>query len=277
MPAPAPAPKSPSTQKTLLNLGIEMVRHLAHSGRSLGVTEIAKQMEMPKSSVFRILGVLGELGFVQKGEKSGRYSVSPAIFSFVYELTHHFGPSSRFDEILRQWAVKWNCSLYVCMLSGTHSYVVSASGPSGGTHALGSHCPVYSSSAGKVIVSRLDEAEWPDYAPAPGGETLTAFTNLDAEKFYRELRVAREQGVAWNIRETTATDVSVAAFVPEPDQSPRLAVALLVPYKDLLVHDRGKLRERALEMAELLAKETRAAPLRLAAVKIADGAGRRST
>jgi DNA-binding IclR family transcriptional regulator len=277
MPAPAQSPKSPKSQKTLLNLGIEMVRHLAHSGRSLGVTEIAKRMELPKSSVFRILGVLGELGFVQKGETSGRYSVSPAIFSFVYELTHHFGPSSRFDTILREWSVRWNCSLYVCMLSGTHSYVVSASGPSGGTHALGSHCPVYASSAGKVIVSRLDESEWPEYAPVAGGETLTAFTNLDAEKFYRELRVACEQGVAWNIRETTASDVSVAAFVPEPDQSPRLAVALLVPYKDLLVHDRGKLAERALEIAALLAKETRAVPLRLAAVMPADGAARLST
>lgn len=273
MPTPALSPKS---QKTLLNLGIEMVRHLAHSGRSLGVTEIAKIMGMPKSSVFRILGVLGELGFVQKGEKSGRYSVSPAIFSFVYELTHHFGPSSRFDAILREWAARWNCSLYVCMLSGTNSYVVSASGPSGGTHALGSHCPVYASSAGKVIVSRLPESEWADYAPMPQSETVTAFTNLDPEKFFRELRVAREQGVAWNVRETTVTDVSVAAFVPEADQSPRLAVALLVPYKDLLVHDRGRLAERALEMAKLLAKETRAVPLRLSAVMPADGPARRS-
>ncbi len=237
-----------------------MVRHLIQSGRSLGVTEIAHQMALPKSSVFRILRVLVELGFVQKSPVSGRYSVSPKIFSFVYELAHQFGPNSRCEPFLRECAERWNCSIYLCVLSGTHSYVVLASGSSGSTFALGSHCPIYASSAGKIILAQYPESEWEEYAPREGECPLTAHTNLDRDKFFKELHVAKEQGVAWNVRESTASDVSVAAFVPEVDHSPRMAVALLVPYKDVLVHDREVLASRVRELAKRVAAETKSAP-----------------
>ena len=259
-------PSQAKQPTTLLNQGIEVVRHLAHSGRSLGVTEIAKLMDMPKSSAFRILGVLVELGFVQKSDISGRYAMNPAIFSFVYDLTHHFGPSTRFDLLMRECTERWGCSVYISMLSGTHCYVVAAMGPSGGTLALGSHCPVYASSAGKIIASQFDEAEWAAYAPTKDETPITAYTNHDPEVFYRELRAAKNQRVAWNLRETTASDISVAAFVPESGQLPRLAVALLLPYKDMAVHDRGRLTERVLDLASRMAEATKAAPLRITTV-----------
>ncbi len=269
MPSASVADRPPTT---LLNQGIAMVRHLAHSPRSLGVTEIAKQMNLPKSSTFRILTILGELGFVQKGEASGRYSVSPEIFSFVYELTHHFAPTKRFETIMIECAERWRCSVYISMLSGTHSYVVSAMGPTGGTLALGSSCPAYASSAGKIIVAALDESQWPSFAPQPDDAPLTAYTNHEAERFYRELRVAREQGVAWNLRESTESDVSVAALVPEANQPPRLAAALLIPYKDMLTHDKERLAERVRELAQRLTEEAKASPARPPAILLAPSA-----
>lgn len=248
-------PAESDTKKTLLSQGIELVRFLAHSRHALGVTEIAEGMNLPKSSAFRLLGVLVELGFVQKNMPSQRYTISPKIFSFVHDLTHEFGPNQRVGELVMQRAEELGCGIYLCMLSGRCTYVISAAGMRGNTFALGSMGPVHASSAGKVIVAHLPETEWDFFAPGPEDTKLTPYTNLDPARFRKELCVARETGVAWNIRETTPTGASVAALIRETFYPPRLAVALLVDFKDLVVHDRVRLEEQARALATRLEKE----------------------
>lgn len=136
------------------------MRFLAHSRNSLGVTEIAEKMELPKSSAFRLLGVLMELRFVQKNPVSQRYTISPEIFRFVHEVAHEFAPTRKLEDVMIRWAQKLECAVYLSMLSERCTYVVSAEGPLGGTFALGSAGPVHASSAGKIIVANLPEEEW---------------------------------------------------------------------------------------------------------------------
>lgn len=248
-------PAESDTKKTLLSQGIELVRFLAHSRHALGVTEIAEGMGLPKSSTFRLLGVLIDLGFVQKNMPSQRYTISPKIFSFVHDLTHEFGPNQRVGELIMERAEELGCGIYLSMLSGRCTYVISAAGMRGNTFALGSTGPIHASSAGKVIVAHLPESEWAYFEPTPEDARLTPYTNLDPARFRQELCVARESGVGWNMRETTPTGASVAALIRETFYPPRLAVALLVNFKDLVVHDRARLEEQARALAKRLEKE----------------------
>lgn len=248
-----PRPET-ENRKTLLSQGIDLVRFLAHSRHALGVTEIAEKMELPKSSAFRLLGVLMELRFVQKNPATQRYTISPEIFRFVYEVAHEFAPNRKLEDVMIRWAQKLDCAVYLSMLSERCTYVVSAEGPLGGTFALGSAGPVYASSAGKVIVANLPEEEWVFYEPTEKDERLTSYTNLDPARFRKELLAARESGVAWNMRETTPEVASVAALVREPLYPPRMAVALLVSYEEVAVHDRVSLERHVRELAAELSK-----------------------
>ncbi|GEM_PF-1402503 len=250
-----PTPASPESRKTLLSQGIELVRFLAHSSHGLGVTEIAAGMGLPKSSAFRLLGVLIDLGFVQKNPTSQRYTISPEIFRFVYELAHEFGPNQRVADFMNEKAEKLNCAVYLCMLSGRSTYVISAAGPQGGTLALGSAGPVYASSAGKVIVAHLPETEWAFYEPTEADERLTPYTDLNPAHFRQTLKAALESGVAWNMRETQPLTASVAALIHEPLYPPRLAVALPISYKDIAVRDRVWLEEQARALATQIEKK----------------------
>lgn len=242
------------SKKTLLAQGIELVRFLARSGHGLGVTEIASGMGLPKSSAFRLLGVLMDLGFVQKNATSQRYTISPEIFRFVYELAHEFGPNQQVADFMNEKAAKLNCAVYLCMLSGRSTYVISAAGPQGGTLALGSAGPIYASSAGKVIVAHLPESDWALYEPTPDDPRLTEHTCLDPVHFRQELKAARESGVAWNVRETELLTASVAVLIHEPLYPPRLAVALRINYKDIAAKDRGWLEEQARTLATQIEK-----------------------
>jgi DNA-binding IclR family transcriptional regulator len=243
-------------QKTTLSQGLEVMHLLAKSGRGLGVTQVAQRLSLPKSSAHRLLNLLGELGFVRQNPATKCYGVSPRIFGFVHELATRFGANSKVDPLLRAAATRLRCSAYLSMLDGRDTFVICAAGVEGNTIHLGTHGPVYATSAGKVLIAHRPEAEWPHYAPAPDDQIVTEHTSLDPGRFYQQLRVARQNGVAWNMRESTIFHASVAAPVPEPGYShPRMAAAFVVRYTELAVHDRETLVQEVCALAEKISVE----------------------
>ncbi|MGE9297230.1 MAG: IclR family transcriptional regulator [Puniceicoccales bacterium] len=238
--------------KSPLNNGIAAVRLMVQSGHSWGVTALAKELDMPKSSVHRLLQSLIELGFVQKLEDTKRYTVSADIFEFIHEIATHFGKNRSLGDCLWEVARTLGCSVYLNMIGSQYSYVICAAGEEGNTSKLGLHAECYKSSAGKVLIAQMDEKEWARYAPPSDGEN-NAQNDHHIQRFYAQLREARERRVAWNIRKSDSNYVSLAAVVREPFISqPRLAVALLLRQEELRLRDPSELEEAVLALADEL-------------------------
>ncbi|OAM87288.1 IclR family transcriptional regulator [Termitidicoccus mucosus] len=243
-------------QKTTLSQGLKVMHLLARSGKGLGVTQVAQSLGLPKSSAHRLLTLLGELGFVRQNPQTKCYGVSPRIFGFVHEISTQFGANSKVDPLLREAATRLRCSAYLCMLDGKDTFVVCAAGVEGNTIHLGTHGPVYATSAGKVLVAHRLEEEWNWYAPEPDDEVVTEHTSLDPGQFYQQLRVARQNGVAWNMRESTLSHASVATPVREPGyEYPRMAAAFVVRYTELPIHDRESLADEVRTLAAKISSE----------------------
>ncbi|MBK1859254.1 IclR family transcriptional regulator [Cerasicoccus arenae] len=238
--------------KSPLSNGIAAIRLMVQSGHSWGVTALAKELGMPKSSIHRLLQSLIELGFVQKIEQTKRYTVSADIFEFIHEIATHFGKNRSLGECLWEAARTLECSVYLNMLGHQCSYVICAAGEEGSTSKLGLHAKSYESSAGKVLIAQMDEAEWPRYAPPNDAENPSQ-KNPQSERFYGQLREARDKRVAWNLRESSPNYVSLAAVVREPFiTQPRLAVALLLRYEELRLRDPDELEQAVLVLADEL-------------------------
>ncbi|AWI09954.1 IclR family transcriptional regulator [Ereboglobus luteus] len=238
---------------TPLTQGIAVVRLLLQRGYALGVTQIANELGMPKSSLHRLLKTLCQIGFLQQNPRNYRYGVDARIFEFVHEVAAHFAHNMRLDAELRKTAAALDASVYVDMLGGRYAYVVCAAGDEGNTMRLGQNSLIHSSSPGKVLVAQMPESEWPKYAPREGDEATTPHTNLSPERFYAQLRQAREKGFAWNIRESSKDHVSIAAIVREPlVNPPRLAVALLLRHDVYIHRDQAELEQSVLKLAARL-------------------------
>lgn len=220
------------------------------SGHSWGVTALASKLGMPKSSVHRLLQALIELGFVQQIDQTKRYTICADIFDFVHEIASHFGRNLSLDDCLRKAAHEFECSVYLSMLGEKDSYAICAAGEEGHTSKLGTHTRAYASSAGKVLIAHFDESEWEKYAPPSDGETITPYTNSDTNRFFAQLKEAREKGIAWNYRESSEELVSLATVIREPFiTQPRLAVALLIPYDIFKLRDEHELEQALLSLA----------------------------
>jgi DNA-binding IclR family transcriptional regulator len=249
------SPPRQERTETPLTQGIAVVRLLLQRGYALGVTQIAAELGMPKSSLHRLLKTLCQIGFLQQNPRNHRYGVDAGIFAFVHEIAAHFGRNMSLDTELRKAAVALDANVYIDMLGGRSAYVVCAAGDEGNTLRLGQNSRIHSSSPGKILVAQMPESLWPAYAPREGDEAVTPHTNLSPERFYAQLRQAREAGFAWNIRETSVDHVSVAAVVREPlVNPPRLAVAILLRHDAYLHRDQHELEQSVLTLADRLGR-----------------------
>ena len=240
----------PEKSSDSLTRGLEILQLLTVCGSSLGLTQLADELDLPKSTTHRLLGILRGLDFIEQHPKTMRYCASAKLFALMYSWAHRFGPNSKLHQTVRDCAAECGASIYLSMLSHRTTYVISAAGLLGDTSALGSEAPVYASSVGKILVASLPPEEWPAYAPNAQDFQGTPQTNLDPEHFYEELRVAKKAGVAWNISEWIGGSVSVAAAVKELSPEPRLAVAIVLPVKNFSPQDSPQMARQIKHVAQ---------------------------
>lgn len=252
-----PRTKEPASRHhTSMFRGVEALQVLLKAHRSLGITQLADALQLSKSTTHDLAAALCTLGFVDQNPTTRRYSVSPEIFRFLHLVSTEFGPNSALKPLLRAQAKKLKAGLVVTELRRDTTYALCASGFDADTFLLGDNGPAYTSACGKILVAQFDEEIWGDYAPKPGDKPCSPYCNLDPQRFFAELRAARVNGVAWNVRGRDATACSVAAPIRLGDKPWSRAVGLVLPYNEWVVRDREELAAQitalAREIGELL-------------------------
>jgi DNA-binding IclR family transcriptional regulator len=168
---------------------------LLKAHRSLGITQLAKELQLSKSTTHDLVAALCALGFVDQNPTTRRYSVSPEIFRFLHLVSTEFGPNSAVKPLLRAQARKLKASIVITALCRRSTYALCASGANAGTFLLGDNGPAFNSACGKILVAQLEETVWPEYAPKPGDKTRFAVLQSRSETLPAEVpRGAGEWG-----------------------------------------------------------------------------------
>ncbi|MFN3409141.1 MAG: IclR family transcriptional regulator [Limisphaerales bacterium] len=256
-----------SDHKSSLKLGIQAIGRMLEVRRSMGVTELAQQLGIAKSSAHDLLQSLRELGFVEQDSKTARYAISPEIFQFVHQIAAQFGANSKLHDFIREEAARLRCSIYVGTLSGRNTYVLCAAGPRADTTTLGVRTPAFMSSIGRILIAQLPRERWAEYGPQPGDTKLTEWTNLDPKRHLAAVERAARDGVAWNEQETGRGICSVAAPLLEGDGPARRAVGIVHSYTDWVALDKEELAAMVKTLAEKISQLLAPVLLRRATVK----------
>lgn len=256
MSSSAPAKtKAASRHHSSMFRGVEALVALLKAHRSLGITQLADELQLSKSTAHDLAAALCALGFVEQNTLTRRYSVSPEIFRFLHLVSTEFGPNSAVKPLLRAQARRLKASIVITALCRRTTYALCASGPEADTFLLGDNGPASTSACGKILVAQFDEAAWPDYAPKPGDKVDSPYSNLDADRFFAELRAARVNGVAWSLRERDASLCSVAAPIRLGEKPWSRAVGLALPYAEWVARDRDELTAQVKGLAEEISQQ----------------------
>jgi IclR family transcriptional regulator, acetate operon repressor len=204
----------------------------------IGVRELAREVDMPKSSVQRALETLHAAGWLVRSD-GGRWSLSLrcAVIGGRAGETAALRDLARptmerlreiTDESVRLWGHDGDRIVLLENMESRQA-VRSVLQPGGTT------IPLHASAAGKAILARLPEDEVDQLLAQPLA-ALTPQTITDPTVLRDQLRTIRRKGYAETHREAWKDVGAVAAAIHDPSGRPVAAIALALPMHRLTQH-----------------------------------------
>jgi DNA-binding IclR family transcriptional regulator len=189
---------------------LSILEVLARTGEA-GVTEIAGQLSVHKSTAFRLMATLESHRLVEQTGDRGRYRLGVGILRLAGATTARLDLVQEARPICRQLAADTGETVNVAVLAdGSALYLDQVAGSSAlqPHNWVGQHIPLHATSNGKVLLSELSEADRKAALrelPRFTDKTITKRTALKDE-----LEHVRETGYAVAVDELE-TGLSAAA------------------------------------------------------------------
>lgn len=182
----------------------------------IGLSELARRLDLPKSTVQRSLATLADLGWIRA---DGRELTRWTLGERARTLSEKIDDEGRVREAALSILGRLNSdtleTIHLAVLeSRTVRLIerVDSKHPLRLVKPIGSRSPLHASSNGKSMLAHLPEAEIEAYL-STGLTSVTSHTITDAEVLRAELKAIREQGYAVADEELTEGTISVAACI----------------------------------------------------------------
>lgn len=185
---------------------------LARSGEA-GVTAIAKELGVHKSTAFRLVTTLEQGGLVEQSEERRKYRLGMGILRLAGATTARLDLVQEARPISRRLAATTGETVNIAVLAERAAlYLDQVAGSSSlqSHNWVGQHIPLHATSNGKVLLSGLDDAKLVRVL----GTDLPAFTDAtvtDLELLRKEIAEVRERGYGTAVDELEVGLTAVAA------------------------------------------------------------------
>ena len=184
---------SQSARRTL-----QLVEHLAEAGPSR-LSSIASTLDLNKTTTFRFVSALVEMGWVQQDPTTRVYGLSPRVLELGWmvldrmEIRHEVRPHlERLAELTSETA-------HLGVLDGLEMvYIDKVDGRQAVSMAsrIGARGACHSTALGKVLLAARPEEEWARYVRDVGLARRTDHTFVGPKHFREELERVRQRGYA---------------------------------------------------------------------------------
>lgn len=141
--------------------GLQLLMCFNRDARELSGAELARQLDLPRASVFRMLQTLEQAGFVERTGDSGHYQLGLGVLrlGFEYlasmELTEHGRP------VIDELRDRCGYSAHVVVRDGRDVvFVAKATGRNALFHSIqvGARLPAHATVLGRLLLADLDSA-----------------------------------------------------------------------------------------------------------------------
>lgn len=211
-----------SVDRALLALEI-----LARLGQA-GVTEIAAELEVHKSTVSRLIAVLESRGYVEQASERGKYRLGFTIARLARATTGHLDLVKLSQDVCDGLAPDVGETTNLAILDDDRIVnIVETIGPEQITLQtwVGQSCPAHATSSGKVLLAGLEPGDLRDRLTTPL-ESFTTRTVVELADLEGELAAVRERGWA-SVTEELEVGLN-AVSAPVYDASSKVVAALSV-------------------------------------------------
>lgn len=209
---------APSVKKAF-----KILQTISDSASGLGVSELAKQLNIGKSTVHGITSSLEELGVLVRDPIDKRYHLGYTLL----ELGRKTYGRIEWREVakipMRRLMEKVGETIFLGIMNGDHITildVVESQNEMKITSPPGTRLPLLAGATGKAFLSMLEESVAREIIRKMGLVRYTAKSVTEPKRFLREVEVARERGYAIDDEEYLLGVRAVAAPIPIPSHPP---------------------------------------------------------
>ncbi|MFF4442888.1 IclR family transcriptional regulator [Streptomyces sp. NPDC001621] len=209
---------------------VSVLEILARHGEA-GVTEIADELDVHKSTAFRLLGVLENRGLVAQAKDRGKYYLGAGVLRLAGAAAVRLDISQEGVPVCREVADELGETVNIAVLDDDAAVnIMQARGTASVTaqNWLGRRTPLHATSSGKVLLAHMSptlrEGLLARSLPRFTERTVTGATMLRAE-----LEAVVEQGYGLTVEELELGLAAVAAPVRAHDGKVIAAISVSGP------------------------------------------------
>lgn len=223
----------------------------------LGTTDIARALDIPKSTVSGLVHTLEINGFLEQDTDNRKYRLGLKLVELGGVLLNQLDlrkVAHPHLEELRDWC---NEGVNLAILNeGEVVYVERLFGSTmlGMRSEIGKREPVYSTALGKAILSCWNEQEVRNYLHHQDLAPITPYTITNIDTFIGELQRTRQRGFALDDQENELGGRCVAASIVDNRNLPIAAVSISAPIQRLPDEQIQLFGERVKQSAQTISR-----------------------
>lgn len=177
---------------------LQVLELLAGRGEA-GVSELAAELGVHKSTAFRLLGALEAHELVEQTEERGKYRLGFGLVRLAGGVAGRLDLAQQSRPVTDSLAAELGETVNVAVLQ--EQYVVNVDQAFGGAalavhNWVGKLTPLHATSSGKILLAALDATSRKEILEATGLEPLTDQTITDPDALESELELVAARGFA---------------------------------------------------------------------------------
>ncbi|MEY2232615.1 MULTISPECIES: IclR family transcriptional regulator [Streptomyces] len=196
-----PGPQGGGVQS--VDRAISVLEILAQRGEA-GVSEVAAELDVHKSTAFRLLGALEARGLVEQAGERGKYCLGFGIVRLAGAVTGRIDITQQGRPVCERLAEEIGETVNIAILEKQFAInLCQVRGPGAITahNWVGQLTPLHATSSGKILLAHLPAKQRAELLADAGLEKLTPHTLTSKTKLEKNLAEARERGYAWTLEE----------------------------------------------------------------------------
>jgi DNA-binding IclR family transcriptional regulator len=242
-----------------LQRGLQILRCFNRNRTQIGAPEIAKELGIPRSTVFRLMQTLEYMGFIEKIKNSSDFRLGVGVLSLGFEFLGSLEVTELAQPVLERLRDTTGFSTHLVIRDGWDVvFVVKAAAKTtfASSVNIGTRLPAHGTVLGRMLLADLSETELKQVYPTGKLSKFSDQTPTTLSDLTKILDQDRTRGYA--ISEAYFENGIGSVAVPVRDSSKRVVAVINVTYQDGTVERsevEGKILKSVLQAADELSQQ----------------------
>lgn len=235
--------------------GLDMLMLLSESKHGLELHEIAKILDIPKSSAFNLLHTLLDMHFVEYHQQGARYTLSMRMFEIGAKAVRRTNIDSIIREQMQEIYLAMNETVHCGVQDGTDVVYIDRIESTRSirmTARIGFRIPLYCTAMGRALLATKTDAQVKALLKEEPFKALTPYTIKNMDALLEELKQVRLQGYALEKQESNENVACMGVAVCDKKGEARYALSVSVPIFRMTESAQKRCQEQLLRAKETI-------------------------